>query len=104
MLVRSWGHEVAIAADGLHALELAQQFKPAHALVDIGLPGMSGYELARTLTDRYSQLHLVAMTGYGRDEDRAAALAAGFHKHMVKPANPQELQMLLANGNPSHLS
>lgn len=98
LLARAWGHEVAIAHDGPSALQLVQRFAPERALVDIGLPGMSGYELARRLRALHPHLYLVAMTGYGRQEDRRAAHAAGFDMHLVKPANPQELQALLANG------
>ena len=100
LLVRSWGHEVAIARDGPSALELARGFQPERALVDIGLPGMTGYELGRRLREQMNHrgLCLIAMTGYGRDEDRRTALDAGFDVHLVKPANPEELQHLLANG------
>jgi len=99
MLARSWGHEVAIAHDGPAALTLAQAFRPERALVDIGLPGMDGFELARRLRAAYPQLYLVAMTGYGRAEDRKAALKAGFDLHCVKPVDVEELQELLANGH-----
>ena len=100
LLARSWGHEVATARDGPEALELAQSFRPETALVDIGLPGMDGYELARRLRQAPEQhsLQLVAMTGYGRSEDQEAARAAGFDVHLVKPAKIEELQQLLANG------
>ena len=100
MLARSWGHDVATARDGADALELAESFRPDTALVDIGLPGMDGYELARRLrqSPRQRQLHLVAMTGYGRAEDRKAALTVGFDVHLVKPTNIDELQQLIANG------
>lgn len=99
LLVRHWGHEVAMAKDGPSALELAQSFQPQQAVVDIGLPGMSGYELGRHLRDEYQELYLVALTGYGRQEDREAAYAAGFNAHLVKPANLEELETILANGN-----
>jgi two-component system CheB/CheR fusion protein len=98
LLARAWGHEVAVASDGPSALALAQRFEPQRALVDIGLPGMSGYELARRLRTQHPQLYLVAMTGYGRETDRREAHSAGFDVHLVKPANPHELQVLLANG------
>jgi two-component system, chemotaxis family, CheB/CheR fusion protein len=101
LLARSWGHEVAVARDGPSALALAQQFKPELALLDIGLPGMDGYELARRLRTAHRHLYLVAMTGYGRNEDRKMAHAAGFNSHLVKPADLQELQALLATGGPT---
>ena len=99
-LVRSWGHEVAAAADGPSAITLAEEFGPQTALVDIGMPGMNGYQLARHFraVPRYANLQLVAMTGFGREEDRKAALAAGFDIHLVKPIDFNELEALLGNG------
>jgi CheY-like chemotaxis protein len=98
MLARSWGHEVATARDGASALALAESFRPDTAVVDIGLPGMDGYQLARRLRQapQHRQMHLVAMTGYGRLEDRDAARAAGFDVHLIKPAEIDELKQLLA--------
>jgi two-component system CheB/CheR fusion protein len=100
LLARSWGHEVVVAGNGHTALELAEHFRPQRALVDIGLPGMDGYEVARRLraTSQEPDLYLVAMTGYGQAADREKALAAGFDKHLVKPGNADELQELLAKG------
>ncbi|HET9390982.1 MAG TPA: ATP-binding protein, partial [Steroidobacteraceae bacterium] len=100
LLARSWGHEVAVARDGPSALALAERFQPERALVDIGLPGMNGYELGRRLRDAHRRLYLIAMTGYGRQTDREAAHAAGFDLHLVKPANLEELEKLLADGGP----
>jgi two-component system CheB/CheR fusion protein len=103
LLARSWGHEVAVAHDGPGALVLAEHFAPESVLVDIGLPGMDGYELARRFREqpRYRDLVLVALTGYGREEDRSAAHAAGFDGHLVKPAEIEALEGLLANGRVS---
>ena len=97
-LVGAWGHTVAVARDATEALALAVDFKPETALVDIGLPGMNGYELARRWRKLPSgrTVKLVAMTGYGRAEDRAAAREAGFDLHFVKPAELTELESLLA--------
>lgn len=100
LLVRAWGHEVAVARDGPSALALAERFRPERALVDIGLPGMNGYELARLLREAHRDLYLVAMTGYGRDGDRKSAVDAGFDLHLVKPADLDELHDLLARGRP----
>ena len=99
LIARSWGHEVATARDGTEALALARDFRPDTALVDIGLPGMDGYELAHRLRqDLDGQgLQLVAMTGYGRTEDREAAHAAGFDVHLVKPADLEVLRRVLAH-------
>ena len=98
-LVDAWGHAVAVAGDALEALTVAASFNPDTALVDIGLPGMDGYELARRwrATPAGENLTLVAMTGYGRAEDRAAAREAGFDVHLVKPAELSELEDLLAS-------
>jgi two-component system CheB/CheR fusion protein len=98
LLVRAWGHEVATAMDAGTGLALLEPFAPDIVLLDIGLPDMDGYETARQLRadTRYRDLQLVAVTGYGRDEDRAAARAAGFDSHLVKPADMGKLQALLA--------
>jgi two-component system CheB/CheR fusion protein len=96
-LARSWGHQVAVASHGLSALELASKFRPDIALIDIGLPEMNGYELARRLRQLPTMLplQLVAITGYGREEDRRAAEEAGFNLHLVKPIDPIRLKQLL---------
>ena len=82
------GHEVITACDGPTGLDLICKHQPDVALVDIGLPGFDGFELARALRLRFPELHtrLVAMTGYGQDSDRARAYDAGFDVHVVKPA------------------
>jgi CheY-like chemotaxis protein len=97
-LVGAWGHTAKVARDASEALALAVDFKPDTALVDIGLPGMNGYEIARRwrATPEGQNLTLVAMTGYGRAEDRAEAREAGFDVHLVKPAELAELENLLA--------
>src|SRR5262249_45144880 len=97
-LLRVLGHEVHVAHDGYAGLELARTKTPRLLLVDIGLPGMDGYEVARraredpTLRDAV----LFALTGYGRDEDREAALAAGFDGHLVKPVSVEALEEIVA--------
>jgi len=98
-LLDLWGYRVAVAADGERGLELAGQRVPKVALVDIGLPGIDGYEVARRLRARYpgdEMPLLVAMTGFGQPEDRRRALAAGFDVHLVKPVLPGKLSALLA--------
>jgi CheY-like chemotaxis protein/two-component sensor histidine kinase len=92
------GHEVMAAASGAEALASAGGWAPNAALLDIGLPGMDGYELARRLRTLPGggALILVAVTGYGQREDRGKALAAGFDAHVTKPYTYQELMRALA--------
>src|SRR5262249_38848592 len=87
MLLELLGHRVRVAHDGPTALEAARANVPDVMLVDIGLPGMDGYEVAQEVRQDAAlrRVVLVALTGYGRDEDRARALAAGFDYHLVKP-------------------
>jgi CheY-like chemotaxis protein/anti-sigma regulatory factor (Ser/Thr protein kinase) len=96
-LLRLWGHEVESAFDGREAVELAGQFRPQVALLDIGMPELSGYEVARQLrTDgQHDGLRLVAITGWGQQHDRDAAIAAGFDAHLTKPVDPEALTKLL---------
>lgn len=97
-LLRLFGHEVVLAHDGQAAMEAARVKKPDVAVLDIGLPGMNGYELARQLRQEPGQgrLILVALTGYGQDEDRLHSREAGFDAHLVKPVNLEELRAILA--------
>ncbi len=98
MLLRLWGHEVRIAHDGLSGLKAAQSYHPQVVFLDIGLPGIDGYEVARQLRGDLGQaVWLVAMTGYGQEDDRRRALEAGFNAHLVKPADPAALQAVLAH-------
>ena len=92
------GHQVATAQDGPTALELASTFRPDIALIDIGLPQMDGYELARRLRKLpgMERVLLVAMTGYSREQDRRASREAGFALHLVKPVKSERLEALLA--------
>jgi signal transduction histidine kinase/CheY-like chemotaxis protein len=83
--MRAVGHTVRIAFDGPSALAEAERFQPELGLLDIGLPLMDGYELARALGERVPGIKLVAVTGYGQDGDRARTLQAGFREHFVKP-------------------
>jgi CheY-like chemotaxis protein len=89
------GHEVEITADGPTAVRLATTVPPDVALVDIGLPGMDGYEVAKQLRAACPDVILVALTGYGREQDRRRALAAGFQHHVIKPADPEAINTLL---------
>jgi CheY-like chemotaxis protein len=98
LMLRQDGHEVRVAHDGPGALREARAFSPEVVLLDIGLPGMSGYEVARRLVGDNGAPHplLVAITGYGQEEDRRRSSEAGFTHHLVKPVDPQELRQLLA--------
>ncbi len=96
LLLRGMGHEVFVAHDGRAALADLSRIRPDIALLDIAMPDMSGYELARQIRSRAGPaMRIVALTGFGLPEDRARALEAGFDQHMVKPADPAFLKSLL---------
>jgi len=96
-LLESEGHTVAQAYDGAPALALARSFQPDAVLLDIGLPGMNGYEVVQRLKadPATRHLHVVALTGYGQSSDLQQARAAGFDAHLLKPANPDTIIKLL---------
>ena len=98
LLLRVSGYEVHVAYSGPTALEAAAQHRPDLVLMDIGLPGMDGYEVARRLRQQASlkDTVLVAMTGYGQESDRQRSQGVGFDHHLVKPVNPHELEAILA--------
>ena len=101
LLLRLTGHEVEVAFDASEGLEKARSFHPEVVLCDIGLPGaMDGYEVARALrTDAETRsAFLIALTGYGQEDDRRRALEAGFDAHLTKPADLDALRRLLATG------
>jgi PAS domain S-box-containing protein len=95
-LLRISGFEVAVAHDAPEALRLAGRFDPEVAVLDIGLPVMDGYELARRLRLANPELRLVAVTGYGQAEDRERSRAVGFHEHLVKPVDGDVLLAAIA--------
>jgi PAS domain S-box-containing protein len=96
VLLEMVGHDVHVAADGEEALEVARTVRPDVALLDIGMPKLNGYELARQLrTEHPRQPVLVAITGWGQRDDLRRAAAAGFDFHLVKPVNPDELIELI---------
>ena len=86
-LMRLQGHSVRVAFDGPAALQLAQADKPDVVILDLGLPGITGFDVARILRDRGEDLLLVAVSGYGRDEDRLRSREAGFDHHFTKPVD-----------------
>ena len=94
---RALGHTTRLAYDGATALQLAREFGPQIAFLDIGLPEMDGYELARRLRGlpSLSEVRLVAVTGFGQEADRDRARAAGFDEHLVKPVEIDELRRLM---------
>jgi len=97
MLLRLWGHDAREAADGPTALAEAAEYYPDVVLLDLGLPGMDGYEVARRLRQQMgpSQPLMVSMSGHAGTEQRRRALEAGCNLHWIKPAEPEELCRLL---------
>jgi CheY-like chemotaxis protein len=98
ILLQSVGHAVEIAHDGLAAVELAGRFHPEVAILDIGMPHMDGYETARRIRGitALQDCLLVALTGWGQDDDKRRARAAGFDAHLTKPVDPEEFLMVVA--------
>src|SRR5947209_7652899 len=98
MLLRLKGNDIRTAHDGLEAVEVAETFRPELVLLDIGLPKLNGYEVARRIRQqpRGGDVILVALTGWGQEEDRRRSREAGFNFHMVKPADVRALERLLA--------
>ena len=91
-LVTAWGHQAAVAYEAESALDLAGRFEPEVVVLDIGLPGMDGYELARRLRAGGSKASMIALTGYGEKADRERAKTAGFELHIVKPVDASVLK------------
>jgi signal transduction histidine kinase/ActR/RegA family two-component response regulator len=95
-MLEMWGHKVEVAADGQQGLDQALALRPEVALVDIGLPMLDGYEVARRVRAALGKsIFLIALTGYGQPHDFRRAFEAGFDAHLVKPAEPEELHELL---------
>lgn len=98
MFMRTKGHEVRVAYDGVEGVGAALAFKPQVVLLDIGLPKLFGYEVARELREKFGQAVLiVAITGYGQEEDRRRSKEAGFDYHFTKPVDLFELDRLFAS-------
>jgi CheY-like chemotaxis protein len=99
MLLKATGHETHIAFDGLEAVEAADVFRPEVVLLDIGLPKLNGYETAITIREQPwgKDMLLVAVTGWGQDDDRQKSKDAGFDFHLVKPVDHAVLTKLLAS-------
>jgi CheY-like chemotaxis protein len=98
MLLSLWGHDVAVALDGRAALDVAAAFAPDVVLLDIGLPHLDGYEVARRLRrdPRLRGAVVVSVSGYAEPADRQRSRQAGCDAHLVKPVDPDMLQVLLA--------
>jgi CheY-like chemotaxis protein len=98
MLLDQAGHDVRVAYGGRAALAIAQAFRPEVAILDIGMPSLSGYEVAEELRRQPwgAGIYLVALTGWGGDDDQQRALRAGFNRHLTKPVDPVALDTLLA--------
>ena len=99
MMLRMSGNEVRIVHNGLQAVEEAAVFRPDIILLDIGMPQINGYEAARRIRQQRwgKDMVLVALTGWGQEDDKQRATAAGFDQHFTKPVNPTDLEQLLAN-------
>ena len=97
LLLALYGYEVAVAYSGHDGLRAAVQCRPDVVLCDIGLPGLDGYAVARKLRGNpaTAQARLIAVTAYGRDEDRRRSHEAGFERHLVKPVDPDDLRRAL---------
>ena len=97
MLLRSLGYETRVVHDGAAALALAKEFRPDVVLLDIGMPGLDGYEVARRLraTKKGAALRIIAVTGWGQEADRRRSKEAGFDLHLVKPVEANELVRIL---------
>ena len=95
--IRFDGHDVRVAYDGPSALQQARDFSPEVVLLDIGLPGMDGYEVVRLLRElpQARGAHIVALTGFGQQSDRQRALGAGFDEHLVKPVDLETVTAVL---------
>ncbi len=97
-LLRVMGHEVRTARDGVEAVRAASEYLPRVVFLDIGMPNMDGYAAARRIRAHAwgRKMALIAMTGWGKDEDKRRSAAAGFDSHLVKPVDPAELDRILA--------
>jgi len=99
MMLSIMGHETRTAHDGESAVETAETFLPEVILLDIGLPKLNGYEVAQRIREKPwgASMFLIAVTGWGQDEDRQRSSEVGLNVHMVKPVEPSELEKLLAS-------
>jgi CheY-like chemotaxis protein len=103
-VLEMWGYEVRVAHSGVTALDGVFAACPDVVLLDIGLPGMDGYEVARRLraTPEMSRALMIALTGYGQDADRERSREAGFDYHLTKPVDLDELRRIIISGRPAN--
>jgi CheY-like chemotaxis protein len=98
LLLEFWGHQVEVASDGLRGVQVPLAWKPEVAIVDIGLPLLDGYQVARRLRAALdATIPLIALTAYRTPDDVRQAHVAGFDVHLAKPADPGEIRHLLAS-------
>jgi CheY-like chemotaxis protein len=107
-VLRTDGHLVEVVLDGAAGLATLEDFRADFVLLDIGLPRMDGYMVAHAIRERFASAgrrpRLFALTGYGREEDRHAALKAGFDGHLAKPVDPRHLLQIVGDEAPAHSS
>ena len=98
MMLSIMGHDTRTAHDGESAVEVAESFQPEVILLDIGLPKLNGYEVAQRIRQQAwgASMYLIAVTGWGQDEDRQRSSEVGLNMHMVKPVEPSALEKVLA--------
>jgi CheY-like chemotaxis protein len=96
LLLEHWNHRVYVVYDGTQAIEVYRRQHPDVVLLDIGLPDIDGYDVARRMKQEDHSAVLVAVTGYGEEGDRRASAEAGFDRHFVKPIDLRDLRELLA--------
>ena len=99
VLLGKWGHEVELAFDGASALEVARTFRPELVFLDIGMPKMNGYEVARRLREdvKLARTRFIVLSGYGAEIDHQRSREAGFDLHLVKPVDPRKLPAMIAS-------
>jgi len=100
LILRCDDHEVRIAHDGPAALQVLKKFKPEVVLLDVGLPGMDGYEVARRMREEAPESNLTIIALSGSDQDHSQSTQAGFDTHLVKPVHPNLLRSMLAAQTP----
>jgi DNA-binding response OmpR family regulator len=97
-LIQAWGHDTRVARDAVAGLKTADEYQPHVVLLDIGLPKMHGYDVAKRLRERpwATNLTMIAVTGWGQEADRLQSQGAGISHHLVKPLVPEELERILS--------